>query len=263
MRIRNPKGALLQRPFFCLVTAILLQSTAVDTAFATCLKNATREAVKIASITDGDTVVLQDQRKVRIIGVNTPELNAQKPWSRALARRAANAVERWLEKQSSVYLVSGIDPFDHHQRSLAHLMGSSDQLLSEHLLQQGLAAASPVHPNTRCADHLAKQERDSRTAGSGVWRKENPWFVIDTTLNKRQHRGFRIVQAKLVNISNTKKKYTLVLQSGLRVNIRKSIYQSLEVVPKTGETIEVRGWVSFRSKQPSISLHHATNLSIL
>jgi len=61
-----------------------------------CINGLRTEQATIERVTDGDTVVLDDQRRVRLIGINAAELNAKSPKLRAAAQQATDQLKAWL-----------------------------------------------------------------------------------------------------------------------------------------------------------------------
>lgn len=258
------KRAPIWRPFFWVYIPALLFVVGQDSAASTiCLKDVDAAAVVIKRVTDGDTVVLEDDRRVRIIGINTAELNAPQPWSRSLARQGSNAVDRWRRNSQRIFLIEGKEALDRHGRVLAHLINEHGELLSQYLIAQGIAAATAVRPNTVCANHLSEIEQRARSAGSGVWHKRNPWFVSDELILKKTHSGFRIVRGNIERIRKTKHTHVLTLDNKLTISVRNKLYDTIKDRIRVNQAIEVRGWVSFRGKQPRVTLHHETNLRFL
>lgn len=261
--LKTVKRAPTGRPFFWRALLCILPFVFVGGASAQCLGDAGSEIIEVARITDGDTVVLTDNRKVRIIGVNTAELNAKHPRSRSWATQGANAVRQWLANSKVVYLIEGKDKQDRHGRTLAHLRNKRGELLSEFLIDTGLAAATAVSPNTRCANHLYSLEGQARAQANGVWDTSNPWFVTKDKLTKNSHSGFRILQAQVSRVEKKNRRHELTLSNGLVVRLPNNLYKSLQSSLEPGNEIEVRGWVSFRNNRARLTLHHATNLRVL
>lgn len=100
-------------------------------------------------VSDGDTLRLGDGRKVRIIGINTPELASKTRSAEPYALMAKQAAEVFLEKSKQRYLLEGVEPKDPHSRVLAHVFNEEKDILAEYLLRHGLAMQIVIPPNTR------------------------------------------------------------------------------------------------------------------
>src|SRR5690606_18046200 len=74
-----------------------------------------REAAVVASVTDGDTVVLADGRRLRYIGIDTPETTGECYASEASARNAE------LVLGKTVYFEKDVSEFDPFERLLRYV----------------------------------------------------------------------------------------------------------------------------------------------
>ena len=71
---------------------------------------------------DGDTVRLKDNRRVRLLGINAPELRRKNHPGEALAIEARNALRALVEQHSyRAGLRFGSERDDRYGRTLAHL----------------------------------------------------------------------------------------------------------------------------------------------
>jgi len=105
-----------------------------------CMSELLKERATIERVTDGDTVVLTDQRRVRLIGINAAELNARHPKLKKAAQQATDKLKAWLPRGESVVLYLGDEAHDRHGRVLAHVVRASDGLaVAQLLVQNGLS----------------------------------------------------------------------------------------------------------------------------
>ena len=70
-------------------------------AASSCLPPGTVELVQIRYVHDGDTLVLADNRKVRLIGINTPELGHNGQPAQALSIDARDRLRQLLFEQGN------------------------------------------------------------------------------------------------------------------------------------------------------------------
>ena len=109
---------------FSLLLCLLTAGTtlhASDRSLASCLRDRNSETAHVAKVTDGDTLALTSGQRVRIIGINTLELNAKSQASRASARAASQAL-RSLIGNREITLIAGPERHDRHGRRLAHVL---------------------------------------------------------------------------------------------------------------------------------------------
>jgi micrococcal nuclease len=119
------------------------------------------ETVSVASVVDGDTVELADGRRVRYIGIDTPERD--QPYA-----ADATALNRSLVEGQDVWLETDVQSTDQYGRLLAYVW-AGDTFVNLELVRQGFATAYTVPPNVRHADAFVQAEREAREAGRGLW----------------------------------------------------------------------------------------------
>ena len=251
----HPRSALL---LVCTLTATLPACAASNNQSSTCLNSADRQEAVLNYIIDGDTLVLSDDRKVRVLGVNTPEIRPS-PQAKALA--AKEAAKALLPASTKFWIYPGIDATDHHDRALAHVVTQHGVNLAEHLLSNGLAASSAVHPNTRCAEHYQQLEMQARENKLGIWSELHPWQLIDKRINKKRS-GFRLVTSTVKSIKANSQNHHLQLSNGLHVSMTNKLAKEIRANKLKDKRLTVRGWIQWRKNKASLKLHHATNLQL-
>ena len=126
----------------------------------------------VARVIDGDTVELEDGRRVRLIGIDTPETR-HSPRAEVegeddpLAREATEYLRQRAEGRR-VRLEYGPEPEDEHGRTLAYLHLEDGTDLNAELLRRGLARALLRFAHPRMAEYLALEE-DARAERLGLW----------------------------------------------------------------------------------------------
>lgn len=226
-----------------------------------CLAGQPFETVRISRVTDGDTVVLADERRVRIIGINTPELRSRNGNTDAYAVNARDQLIRLVDDENTLRLYPGIDAYDRHGRTLAHLRLTDGQNIAAQMLIQGSAAHVAVAPNTRCAKWFSRLEAHARQAPAGLWQQDHGWLVNTTTLT-REHTGFHIVTGKVQSVSTRGSRKRIELDNGLRIHVDVPLAESQSLDTLTGKLIEIRGWITRKGGKFRVNLHHAVNLRI-
>jgi micrococcal nuclease len=124
-------------------------------------RTGTGEAARVAFVVDGDTVELADGRRVRYIGINTPETG--QPYA-----ADAKAFNQSLVAGQEVWLETDVQASDQYGRLLAYVW-VDDTFVNLELARQGYAVAYTVPPNVRYADVFVRAEREAREAGRGLW----------------------------------------------------------------------------------------------
>jgi micrococcal nuclease len=117
----------------------------------------------VERIADGDTFSCRDGRRVRLIGIDTPELGQGESGHRARA-----ALSRLTPPGASVRLERDIAFRDRYGRELAHVWNGS-RLVNEALVLEGWAMLYTVPPNVKYVERLERAQKKARTAGAGLW----------------------------------------------------------------------------------------------
>ena len=148
-----------------------LLATASSAAVPECPLPAGSERVRVEHVIDGDTLRLADNRRLRLIGINAPDSRRGEHPPQPLAAAAGAALETLLEQQGYRLLALHFDSSrqDHYGRLLAHASLPDGSNPAEHLLEQGLATALAVPPNTGMANCYQRLEQRARAASRGIW----------------------------------------------------------------------------------------------
>ena len=121
----------------------------------------------VASVADGDTIRLADNRRVRLVQIDAPE----RPPGECYAERAAGALIRLapVGNEVTLRLDPALDRKDEHGRFLAYVFNGKRNL-NLALVQQGAAAPYFFRGKRgRYAAELMDAARDAKAAGRGLW----------------------------------------------------------------------------------------------
>ncbi|MBN2209120.1 MAG: thermonuclease family protein [Candidatus Coatesbacteria bacterium] len=118
-------------------------------------------------VTDGDTIVVSSLGPVRLIGIDTPEMNYDLGVPQPFAEEAREFCKR-LVLRRTVSLEFDVEKRDKYGRALAYVFVGDDFVNAE-LVKAGLARASNIPPDDRYRDELKRLERDARTKRLGRW----------------------------------------------------------------------------------------------
>lgn len=116
--------------------------------------------------TDGDTLWLSGIGKVRLIGVDTPEVYGD---DECYGRQASAFVERTLPLGSTVRYRLGTEERDRYGRALAYVYLDGGRFLNLLLVRRGFAQVLTVPPNVEFAERFARAARRARATGRGLW----------------------------------------------------------------------------------------------
>ncbi|MCC5804351.1 thermonuclease family protein [Rossellomorea vietnamensis] len=134
------------------------------------------EEVLVSRVVDGDTVELKDGRKVRFIGVNTPESTTR---TEEYGKEASNYTTEKLEGKT-VWLQKDVSETDRYNRylRLVWLEIPTDDMNEEEirtkmfnadLVLNGYAEPSTYNPDVTYSDYFVTFAREAREKETGLW----------------------------------------------------------------------------------------------
>ncbi|MEO6056314.1 MAG: thermonuclease family protein [Gemmatimonadales bacterium] len=117
----------------------------------------------VGRVVDGDTFYCRDGRKVRLIGIDSPERGQG-----AAAQLAARALARLAPVGRAVRLEGDVAPADRYGRSLAWVWAGGT-LVNEAMVRGGWALLYTVPPNVKYVGRLEQAQKEARGRGAGLW----------------------------------------------------------------------------------------------
>jgi endonuclease YncB( thermonuclease family) len=221
---------------------------------------------EVSWVYDGDTVRLKDGRKLRFIGINTPELGHGKKADEPFAQKATQALIQIIEQSGHrIKIRYGRERKDQYGRLLAHVYTPDKQSINTLLLRQGLGAAISISPNTWNADCYFQAELAARERALGIW-KDRSLGPVDSTRLPRNSEGFHIVTGKVVRIGKSKRATWLNLEGdvALRIDHSDKVYfpdQDFESLQ--GKRVEARGWIYEHKRQLRMRIRAPRSLKVI
>ncbi len=257
--------------FFAFILATVLctsNATLADSCRASDLGRG--ESVAIKYVYDGDTLTLKDGRKIRLIGVNTPERGRKGKPDEALAQAAKQAVQSAVQagksQQRDVRLYVGREQSDSYGRTLGYIFVDG-QSLSAMLLGKGLGWHVVVPPNIGLASCFAAQEQSARRQGKGLWRSS---LVQSLATKNIVQGGYQRVHGTVRKVSFAKKAWWINFDNGFVAVIYSENQPNFDrsiVSGWRGKQLEIEGWVyaaKYRGKpQWRIKLATPYGMSVL
>jgi endonuclease YncB( thermonuclease family) len=224
------------------------------------------EKATIQSVIDGDTVILTDKRHIRLIGINTPELNHDdKKASEVGAEEARISLIDMLENHDNIWLIYGEERLDRHGRTLAHLYLDNGLNVQARMLSQGLAMPLRIPPNIALSDCYSQISMLAKRDHLGLWSldryKTHP--VSSLTGNER---GFYFISGKLEKITESRSSLWLNLHNNVALRIHKddlNYFNKNDLMSLQGKVIEASGWLYKRNKQLRMRIRHKLDLKAL
>ncbi|MGE0370347.1 MAG: thermonuclease family protein [Gammaproteobacteria bacterium] len=216
---------------------------------------------------DGDTLVLSDRRKVRLIGINTPELPRDGSPGQPYSQEARDALTALLETDDELGLRFDEERVDRYGRLLAHLYRVDGSSIQAWLLTRGYAVAIAVPPNLRNQDCYRRAEEQASRAGLGVWVLPYYQPLAATGLKAAApEAGFRFVRGKVARAGAGAGAVWLNLEGGLALRIaRPDLRYFPDFRPRdlVGRTVIARGWLNTGGAAPLMQIRHPASLQVV
>ncbi len=198
----------------------------------------------LQSVVDGDTLRLKDGRKLRLIGINTPELGRGGKVDEPQAVAAKGSLQSFLGDDARLYLQLGVDSKDRYGRTLAHVYRADGASLSAHLLAAGLAMQVVVPANIDHWQCYQSLQQLAREAHRGVWAQADFQPAAAARLGVGLG-GFMQVTGRVEQVSPSKSRWWLNMGE-LAVSVHRNdeqYFKGWDWPTLKGQTITVRGWV--------------------
>lgn len=211
---------------------------------------------QVKRVYDGDTILLTNGMKVRLSGINTPEVERRsKP-----AQMGGEEAKRWLInklKHVKVRLEKDVVKRDKYNRLLAHIFTDNKQHINLELVRNGLATVNIHPPNLKYADELLKVQQLAEQELSGIWNYDEYVPKQASDLKKSVSKGWRRIVGRIKNIRHTRKYSYLNISDSFALKIERkfiSLFPDLEHY--IGKRIEARGWVNRHKKHYNMFIRH-------
>ena len=155
--IAQKENKMTKRIYLCLLW------TAIICTFPFHIYAAETEKVIIKEALDGDTVVLEDGRRVRYLGINTTEW--QEPFSLKAKRR-----NKALANNRKAKLEFDTRKFDSYGRLLAYIYVNNEMVNSK-LVKEGLAHVLIIPPNRKYSKLLLELQEKAKGYTNSVFKQ--------------------------------------------------------------------------------------------
>jgi len=268
----RPPGPLASRAAAALLALCLAAGS--DTAAAAEIPAALEPggSAEVIAVIDGDTLVLDDGREVRLVGLQAPKLPLGRPgfeaWPLAAEAKAALA---GLTLGRRVTLAYGGRRGDRYGRLLAHLFDAeSGAWVQGALLAAGMARVYSFADNRARVAEMLALERAARAAGRGIW--GDPFYAPRSAAEAGAHLGgFELVEGRVLTAAAVRGTVYLNFgadwRSDFTVAIRRAARETfaaagVDPLAYAGRLIRVRGWLKSYNG-PMIEATHPEQIEVL
>jgi micrococcal nuclease len=228
-------------------------------------------SAKVVEVVDGDTVVLDDGKEVRLVGIQAPKLPLNRPnfkeWP--LAREAKEELEK-LILSKRVTLSYGGTRTDRHGRTLAHLHTDDGVWAQGEMLSRGLARVYTFSDNRAAAPEMMVLEAGAREAKRGIWAL-NYYRVQDADGKVGPPDTYQLVEGTVAGVADVRGRFFLNFGQDYKTDFTAGISprdaktfasSGLDLKSLEGKRIRVRGWIDERNG-PAMDLTHPEQIELL
>ena len=228
------------------------------------------DLVTVKWVYDGDTLLLTDKRKIRLIGIDTPEVKHHKQRKQAYSAKAREALRELLKKNNyKVTLRYGDERKDRYARTLAHVYTLNGINVSTWLLEKGFASTLVFPPNIKLADCYKKSESHAQQLSLGIWNLKRNKIRLADKLSKRVKGQVRL-KGKIRKVTQYKKSIIMELDSASKSHIQIKIkkqnfryFKNLDTDKLWDKTIIISGFLKNKRNKRTISLKHPSQLRVV
>lgn len=235
------------------------------------------ETATVSAVLDGETLVLQDGREVRLLGIQAPaappDWEGPEPWPFAAQAKTALGA---LVQGAAVDLRFDARKEDRHGHLLAQVFLDRDGRriwVQEALVADGMARVAALPDLDACLGPLLRVENEARHDRRGLWRSLT-YQVRDANdpreLGYLRH-TYQLVEGQVHGIGEGKTlvyinfaedwhtDFTVTIKRK-RLPVLEAAGLDLESLP--GRRIRVRGWVEWWNG-PMIEISHPEEIEVL
>jgi micrococcal nuclease len=229
----------------------------------------------VARVIDGETLLLDDGREVRLIGALAPKADALSARDWPPAEEAARALAALVGGRTVLLSYEGRRR-DRYGRVLAQVyVGPADGgvWVQERLIRDGYARAYALSGNVGCIGALMAAEGTARAARRGLWQRDTyrVRMADDVGTLARMAGRFALVEGRVADVTRAQRVTYLNFGADWRSDFTASLANAVvdrsdgaaeRLSQLKGKTIRVRGWIE-RRNGPMIVLSSPDEIEVL
>ena len=223
------------------------------------------ETVNVTQVYDGDTLRLVDGRKLRLIGINTPERGRDGQPNQPFYTEAKSRLQGIVQNNhNQLKIVLGQDKHDRYKRLLAHIFTPDGKNISQQLIRDGLGYSITIPPNLKFLNCYREAENAAKKHLRGIWSHRFSKPINASALSK-VNLGFQQVIGKVHRVGESRSSFWLNLDKKFALKIQKkyldnfTTYRPKELLNKT---LIARGWVYQQNSEFRMSIKHPASLQL-
>ena len=224
-------------------------------------------AHEVERIHDGDTVRLRNGRSVRLMGINTPEMERERKDrvipAQPLSAEATERLAALLGNPPQIWLRAGVEQEDRYGRLLAHGFNRQGEDVAATLLREGLGFALVVPPNLWNSDCYPEVEQQARAQQRGLW--SHPHYQPLST-DQIQTGGFQRIRGVVEKVERQQKWLWIDLSDQVSLQVPVENLPHFEGVVDwlalQGHTMTAQGWLVPRKRGYRMRLRHPSAIKV-
>jgi len=145
--------------------------------------------ISVKWVNDGDTIVLNDGRHVRYIGINAPEIAHENCKAEAFGY-AAKKYNQSIVQSKKVRLEFDKEKYDRYGRLLAYIYLLDGTFINKKMIEKGFAYLLPRSPNEKYEKMFLQTQRGAMLSKQGMWHNWNEQEgekYLGSKISKRFH----------------------------------------------------------------------------
>lgn len=139
--------------------------------------------ILVRRVVDGDTVQLENGQRLRLIGIDTPEMHESDKLIgdsrrtkqdihtiKRLGRKAYEFTKNLVESKR-VSLEFDVEKYDRYKRLLAYVYLKDGTFVNAKIVEEGYASLMTIPPNVKYADLFLRLYQQARADKKGLWKE--------------------------------------------------------------------------------------------
>ena len=230
-------------------------------------------SAKVTMVIDGDTIWLDDGRKVRLVGIQAPELAfGREDFKPNPFGEIAKKQMETLSLGKSVTIYTGTATTDRHGRTLGHVVINDENKtwLQGEMLRLGMAHVYTFADNRALANEMLEIEKTARKNNTGIWANEI-YKIISNDESANYVGTYRLVEGKVLSAQKVgtrvylnfgpvwRTDFTILIEKdGLKMFAKNNI----DPLAFQGKNVRIRGWLKNKNG-PMIVATHPEQIEII
>jgi len=159
--------------------------------------------VQVAHVYDGDTLRTAKGERIRLLGINSPEVPHNDQPGQSMGDEAKQRLTELVDGKL-VQLKMDKEKQDVYGRTLAHVYLRNGTWVNAQMVREGLAYVYTFAPNFRRVSELLQAEIEARNNKRGIWRTERFRVLDGKSISKRHIGQFRVARGTVSTIQKWK-----------------------------------------------------------